>query len=157
MASGAVDHSSAICITLIRHIYRRVRRCVASRYACVHAHSTGHMHLSIRILIGSIGYARWQCPAIRTREFERESSLIFRESNPITRSLPASSSSLSLSLSLSIYPPIPVYCTFPRSSPFQDASPFASRISLVMVLILPRAFSSPNVSPVARQLYLFIR
>jgi len=108
MISDAVDHFSAICITLIRRIYRRVRRCIASRYACVHAHSMEYMRLSIRILIGSIGYARWQCPVIRRVLWSFASQIRLRVHFQLRLPLP-------LSLSLFPFTVLRVYRNIPFS------------------------------------------
>lgn len=128
----------AICITFIRRIYRQ----------CVHA----------RVCRDALiyPYPDWlyQLRAVavsRHLVLEHESSLIFRKSNPITRPRPAPLALLSLSLSL-----------FRMSSTAVTGVPFGGKLhsprtSLVMALTLPRAFSAPGVSLVAKQLYLFIR
>lgn len=161
MASGVLDHSGAICIKLIRRIYRRVLRRCGSRAgmrACTRI-STGHTRLSVRILIGSIGYAR-------SGRVSRHSDARTREFFDLSRikSDYAFTSSFSLfhpSISLPLFPSLHSHLPNRPSAlvpPFTGGAPlFASRISLVTALILPRAFSSPNVSLVARQLYLFIR
>lgn len=57
---------------------------LANAYTCVNAYPTGR--LSVRILIDPIGTAM---PESRHLLLERESSLIFHESNPVTHPRPA--------------------------------------------------------------------